>query len=152
MVRNSPTLSTTNFWFLKVSKFLQCSYHVYIVFHFLGYRNEMASHWYQLLKAFCEEFLFFCNLEKMNDFKHAFGTSSWFKNSGSIASIWTHQLVVFKNSVFFTMYFSFLIHSFLVCPHLILFFTYLYMCVFILESHYFRKLIAASQLKKATCC
>ena len=34
----------------------------------------------------------------------------------------TQQLVVFKHSVFFTMYFSFLFTYFLVCPHLILFF------------------------------
>ena len=27
----------------------------------------------------------------MSDFKHAFGTSSWIKNSGNIANIWKFE-------------------------------------------------------------
>ena len=91
IVRNSLTLSTTDFWFLKVFKFLQCYHQVFIVFHYLGCWNELASDWHQLFKVFSKEFLFFCYFWKMNDFKHAFGTSLWIKNSGSIANIWTFE-------------------------------------------------------------
>ena len=131
-------------WFLifEVLKFLQCYHQVFIVFHCLGYWNELASDWRQLFKVFSKEFVFFCCFEKMNDFKNAFGTSSCIKNKKMVALLTfehlkTQQLLVFKHSAFFTMYFSFLT---LVC-----------ICVFILESHYFRKFRAASNWRKGTC-
>ena len=83
IVRNSLTLSTTDFWFLKVFKFLQCYHQVFIVFHYLGCWNELASDWHQLFKVFSKEFLFFCYFWKLDDFKHAFGTSRnspWYLN------------------------------------------------------------------------
>ena len=46
----------------------------------------------------------------------------------------TQRLVVFKHSVFLTMYFFFSYTYFLVCPHLIIFFTYFHMCVYIGET------------------
>ena len=89
-------------WFLNFDSFqiflaferfqiLQCYHHVFIVFHCLGCWNEIASDWHQLFKTFSKEFLFFCYFEKMSDFKHAFGTSSWIKNSGNIANIWKFE-------------------------------------------------------------
>ena len=60
----------------------------------------------------------------------------------------TQQLVVFKYSVFFTLYFSFLILFSLSKPNT--FFTHFCIYVYILESHYFRKCIGASQLKKSS--
>ena len=105
----------------------------------------------QLFKVFCKEFLFFCYFEKMNDSKHAFGTSSWIKNSGSIANIWRFEITTIGNIQRFSILHHVLFLSytyFLVCPHLILF-SHICIYVFILESHYFRKFIAASQLKKS---
>ena len=57
----------------------------------------------------------------------------------------TQQLAVFKHSVFFTMYFSFLVNTFLVFS---VFFS-LFHSVYILQSHYFRKCIGAFQLIKS---
>ena len=45
----------------------------------------------------------------------------------------TYQLVVFKHSVFFTMYFLFLIHTSKFVHTYYIFFTYLYMCIYIGE-------------------
>ena len=55
-----------------------------------NFKHYFCCIWQQkLFKVFSKECLFFCYFEKMNDFKYAFGTSSWIKNSGSIANIWT---------------------------------------------------------------
>ena len=89
IIRNSLSLSITDFRFFKMFKFLQCYHQVFIVSHFLGYWNELASDWHQLFKVFSKDFLFFCYFGKMNAFKHVFGTFLWIKNSGSIANIWT---------------------------------------------------------------
>ena len=62
------SLSSTDSWFLKVFKFLQCYHQAYIVFHCLGYWNELVSDWHQLFKVLSKEFLFFCYFERMNDF------------------------------------------------------------------------------------
>ena len=91
MERNSLSLSTTYFWFLKVFKFLQCYHQIFIVFPYLGYWNELASDWHQLFKVFSKEFLFFCYFGKMNDFKHVFEASLWIKPHGSIVNIWTFE-------------------------------------------------------------
>ena len=99
----------------QVFKFLQSYHQFFVVFHCLGCWNELASDWYQLFKVFSKEFIFLCYFWKMNDLNHAFGTSSWNKNSGSLLTfehLKTQQLVVFKHSVFFTMYFSLMIHTF----------------------------------------
>ena len=58
----------------------------------------------------------------------------------------TQQLAVFKHSLFFTMYFSFPLLFKL--PHFNTFFSRICICVYILESHYFKKCIGAFQLKK----
>ena len=93
---------------------------------------------------------FFCYFEKMNDSKHDFGTSSWIKNSDSIANIWTFENTT--TGIIWT--FSILHHVlflsytyFLASPNLILSFTY-FCSVYIFESHYFRKCRGASQLNK----
>ena len=73
------------------------------------------------------------------------------KNIGYIANIWTfrkQQLLVFKQTVFLTMYSSFLILFIFSTPNT-LFFSHICICAFILESHYFRKFIAASKLKRS---
>ena len=104
MVRNSLCLSLTNFCFLKIFKFLQCYHQAFIVFHCLGYWNEFVSDWHQLFKVFSKEFLFFCYFEKMNDVKHAFGTSSWIKNSGSIDHEKNHRFL--DKSIYFWLAFE----------------------------------------------
>ena len=88
----------------------------------------------KLFNLFFKECLFFCYFEKMNDFKYAFGTSSWFKNSVSIANIWTFDKTAIGSIQTFSVLHHVLFLSythFLVCPRLILFFTYLHMCIYI---------------------
>ena len=141
MVRSSLSLSATDFWFLKVFKFLECYHQVILVFCCLGYWNELTPDWHQLFKLFPKEFLFFCYFEKMNDFKHTFGTYSWIKNSGCIANIWTFENTTI-GSIFNDQYsspctFPFLYIRFsLSAPNT--FFSHICLCVFMLESHCFR--------------
>ena len=70
---------------------LQWYHQAFIVFHCLGYWNHFVSDWHRLFKVFCKDLLFFCYFEKMNGFKHVLETSSWIKNSDSIATIWTYE-------------------------------------------------------------
>ena len=70
---------------------LQCYHQAFIVFHCLGYWNHFVSDWHRFFKVFCKNLLFFCYFGKMNGFKHVLETSSWIKNSGSIANIWTYE-------------------------------------------------------------